>query len=265
VSVRPLSSTPPALLTGLLLILCLLGAGCYRDTPASPHMAVQMLTDLLSDPDASIRRTAAEALGKIGVAGAESVLVGALQDSSPAVRRAAARSLGQLSSVGAETGRQLVSLLADPDRAVTQAAAQALGSVGDMSLLAPSIVGFLTGPDARVRQSAAHAVLLGDTPDGAVAAALMKATQDADPAVRQWAVAAIGESGASGMASTLLDRLLHDPSENVRAEAAYRLRFSGEGRVARALEAVEGRSGSADVARWVKDTLAVLRTTSGSY
>jgi HEAT repeat protein len=246
---------------GSLLVLFV---GCYQDVPSTPDRAVRMLTELLSDSHPSVRITAAEALGKIGPASAERVLVRALGDSDTGVREAAARALGRLPSFGAEAGARLTTLLKDSDPSVRQAAAQALDTADNVALLAPHLIDLLRDSRVEVRQSSGHALLLADPPGTIANQALVKATHDPDPSVRQWAVAALGESGATGSAPVLVDRLIHDPSEAVRAEAAYRLRYLGDESVASELEALGSREKSANVARWVAESVGGLRTETYS-
>lgn len=258
---KPLSSV---LLWSILVCLSLLDAGCYRDIPPSADKAVQTVTDLLHDRDALVRRTAAEALGKIGRPSAERPLVNALWDSDARVREAAGRSLGQLPTLGGEAASALISRLKDSDPSVQQAAAQSLGLVEDTTLLTPLLANLLDDTQAAVRRSAAHALWLVDTSDTAVRQSLGKAAQDSDASVRQWAVAALGESGAAGMASVLLDRLRHDPAEGVQVEAAYRLRFLGDSSVLRELAASQTRDSNMDVTRWIQQTIAALKPAHGS-
>lgn len=248
----------PALLGFALLI------GCYHDVPSAPDQAVRILTELLGDPQASVRRTAAEALGKIGRPGAEELLVSALRDSDAEVREAAARALGRLPSLGMETATRLTSLLEDSDASVREAASQALETADNVAVLVPRLVELLRDRRVEVRQSSGHALGLLGTSGTIVNQALVEATHDPDASVRQWAVVAVGESGHAESAPVLVDRLIHDPSEAVRAEAAYRLRYIGDDAVVKELEAWGAREKSATVARWVEHSVASLRTEIGS-
>jgi HEAT repeat protein len=219
-----------------------------------------VLVSLLADRESSIRQTAAEALGKIGDQQAEPFLIQTLRDPDPVVREAAARGIGRLSSVRAGAGTELMALLHDPDRSVRGAAAQALGAVEGTSSLAAALGGLLTDRDPAVRQEAGHALLLLDAREAFVA--LSGGTTDPDPAVRQWAVAALGESGDARAVPVLLDRLRHDSAARVRVEAAYRLRFVGDGSVTDELERIVQRDGSADVKLWAGKTQMVLGSAS---
>lgn len=247
-----------------LLGLIVLNAGCYQEVAPSPEMAVRMLTELLSDRDASVRRTAAEALGKIGRPSAEQSLVPALDDADPGVREAAARGLGRLPSVGIETGAMLTSRLRDSDPSVRQAAAQALDASDDFTVLTPRLADLLSDPRPEVRRSGAHALMLTGASRPAVNQALARAAQDPDSTVRQWVVAALGESDAAGSGPLLVNRLIHDPAEAVRAEAAYRLRYSEDGEVVTELETMGTRDKNDTVARWAQHSLTALKTVTGS-
>lgn len=225
--------------------------GCYQDAPIpAPQATRDLLITLLSDRDASSRLTASEALGKIGDQKAEPFLVRALHDSEPTVREAAARGVGRLSSVHADTGAELMTLLRDPDSSVRRAAAQALGAVEETSALASALADLSTDPDPAIRQAAGHALLLMEAQEAV--AALFKGTTDTDPAVRQWAVAALGETGDARAVPALLDRLRHDSTAGVRAEAAYRLQFVGDPSVAAEMETIVRRDSSLDVQRWAE-------------
>jgi HEAT repeat protein len=211
-----------------------------------------MLIALLGDHEATVRLTAADALGKIGNQKAEPFLIQVLHDSDPMVREAAARSVGRLPGISVEAGTELVALLRDPAISVRHAAAQALGAGESTPLLVSALVGLLTDPDPAIRQAAGHALLLVDAHDAYVA--LSKGTIDVDPAVRQWTVAALGESGDARAVPVLLARLRHDSVAGVRAEAAYRLRFVGDGSMAPDLETIIQRESSHDVKRWAGKT-----------
>jgi len=245
------SNRPAWVLVTLLLATWIMqSAGCYQDAPAPTlQTTIDRLISLLDDPDASIRLTATEALGKIGEQKAKPFLLVALHDVDPRVREAASRSVGQLPSEGLGAGTELVTLLRDPDLCVRRAAAQAMGAIEGTPALASALASLLASPDPAVRQAAGHALLLVGAREAV--AALSRGTTDSDPAVRQWAVAALGESGDPRAVPVLLDRLRHDSADGVRAEAAYRLRFVGDGSVAVEVETILQRDSSMDVKRWM--------------
>lgn len=239
-------------------------SGCYPDTSPSPHAAVEILTALMDDRDAAVRRTAAEALGKIGDPTTAPVLLQALRDADSLVRAAASRSLGGLATGSQPVQSALLALLKDSDSSVRSSAAQALGMVDPLPGLAESLAGLLASPEVFVRRSAAHALQLADVSTPMVADALSRALSDPDPVVRQWAVAALAETGDARAGSLLIERLLKDRAESVQAEAAYRLGFIGDKAVAAGLKTVLEQGGSVDVRRWVEKSLAALMTPSGS-
>ncbi len=90
--------------------------------------AVTPLAGALCDPDPTLRRLAARALGGLG-ADAGPALVGALADASPEVREAAARAVGAVRP--ADGPAALVRLLRDAHAEVRDAAADVLAEYGD--------------------------------------------------------------------------------------------------------------------------------------
>ena len=61
------------------LLLCSVVYGCYVDTPSgAPETVSRRLVELLADPDSDVRRTAAEALGKVGHKSSNASLIVAL-------------------------------------------------------------------------------------------------------------------------------------------------------------------------------------------
>lgn len=225
------------------------GNGCYQDAPPpAPPATADMLVTLLGDREAAVRLTAAEALGKIGDPRTGRFLMQALHDSDPRVREAAARSVGVLSEESEEMETELVTLLSDPEVPVRHAAAQALGGRKGTPALMSALTDLLRNPDPTVRQASAHALLLIDGQD--ILPALSTSVMDDDQMVRQWAVAALGETGDPRVGPVLLDRLRHDPAAGVRVEAAYRLRYVGDASITSALDTIVERDDSPDVKRW---------------
>src|SRR5688572_14803666 len=87
------------------------------------------LIRLLGDPEARVRRRAAQALGRVGVPAAVEPLTRALADEEFEVRQMAAFSLGLLADASARPA--LIKALDDPEPIVQGRAAEALGSIGD--------------------------------------------------------------------------------------------------------------------------------------
>jgi HEAT repeat protein/cyclophilin family peptidyl-prolyl cis-trans isomerase len=102
---------------------------------APPPPPVPDLVRLLSDKEARVRRRAALAVGRVGLADGVPPLVALLSDSDQEVRQMAAFALGL---IGDKSARDpLVSALADPAAVVKGSAAEALGSIGDSAAAAP--------------------------------------------------------------------------------------------------------------------------------
>jgi len=93
------------------------------------------LRRLLTDPEARIRRRAALAVGRVGLAAGVPPLVELLKDGDPEVRQMAAFALGL---IGDRSARDpLIAALGDPVPLVQGSAAEALGLVGDMAAAEP--------------------------------------------------------------------------------------------------------------------------------
>lgn len=105
--------------------------------PAPPPPPQADLARLLGDADAQIRRGAALAIGRVGLADGVPPLVDALADPESDVRQMAAFALGL---IGDRSAGQALSgaLAADPDPIVRGRAAEALGRLGDPAA-APAI------------------------------------------------------------------------------------------------------------------------------
>ncbi len=87
------------------------------------------LLNLVTDPDARVRRRAALAIGRVGLEAGVAALVGALGDPDVDVRASAAFSLGLIRSKSAL--EPLLTSLADAQWEVRASAAEALGLVGE--------------------------------------------------------------------------------------------------------------------------------------
>ncbi|MCS6319076.1 MAG: HEAT repeat domain-containing protein [Nitrospira sp.] len=193
---------------------------CYSDTPPEdPEMVAQRLVALLADSDPDVRRTAAEALGKVGHRSASAGLIVSLNDRDASVRAAAALSLGRVGD--GESGSALAERLADSDEAVRAASAMALGAIEISAVRESQILKVLHHPQDSARIAATRALLTLDTVS--LSADLVGALHDSDAQVRQGVVAVLGETGDGGAVPHLLLLLRTDASAGVRAEAAFRL------------------------------------------
>lgn len=232
--------------------------GCYQPSAKpSPQVTVETLIRLLVDRDVVIRRTAAEALGKIGHQQAGPSLVVALSDSAAIVREAAVHSLGQLDSLDTITTARMAGLLTDPVPSVRTAASQALASLDSGKELWPLWQSQLAHEDPGVRSAVIHA--LEGVGSAVVVEEVSGLIADPDSGVRRAAVVALGDSGDVRAVPLLLDRLKSDPSPYVRAEAAYQLQFVSGSADAEVLRFASGDDESSQVRRWADQTSKGMR------
>lgn len=243
----------------VLLNLCFASLlGCYQPSATpSPQRTVETLLRLLHDRDAVARRTAAEALGKIGNPHAVPGLVVSLGDQSPLVREASVRSLGGLGPLDMATRVNIAGLLVDPVQPVRTAATQTLASLDSTKELWPLAMSQLAHADPDVRRAVIQAFESIDSPE--VVRALLDRLHDPDPQVRRAAVAVLGESGDSRIVELLREQLMAESSSSVRGEIAYRLQFFSEGESEEGLRFVAIHDESAQVRRWANQTLRGLR------
>lgn len=137
---------------------------------------VEKLREGLKSEDYSVRRYAAEELGRLGAKEAVSELIQLLGDPSWDVRKAAASTLGNLGEK--ETAASLLPLLADVDWFVRETAAISLGKLGDKSV-APALEKCLKDEVYSVRKAAHSALrILGVEVKKEAAAAMMKGSAE---------------------------------------------------------------------------------------
>ncbi len=96
--------------------------------PPPPPPQPPDLTRLATDAEARVRRRAALAIGRVGLADGVDALVALLADEDPEVRQMAAFGLGLIGD--ARAADALAALLADPSPLVKGSAAEALGLIG---------------------------------------------------------------------------------------------------------------------------------------
>ncbi len=195
--------------------------------------------DLRGAWDARSRRSAAEALGRIGpaAAGAVPALVKALEDRAAYVRYGAAGALGRIGPAAAVAVPALVkTALQDPDRGVRGAAAYALGKIGPGAAGAvPTFARALENQDGAVRRKAVEALVKMGPAAAAAVPALVKALEDRESHVREWAADALGKIGPRAAAAVpALARALEDRDKAVRQWAAKGLGGIGPGAAAAA-------------------------------
>lgn len=248
-----------ALLVPLMLVSTL--SGCYVDVPpADPESVSRRLSELLADPEPEVRRTAAEALGKIGHQSANSPLIGALADRDPRVRAAAALALGRVNDQ--MSGAALVEHLSDPSDAVQRASAMALGEMGVSAAHVGQILQALRNPDVSTRVAASQTLLSLDTVS--FSTDLVAALTDSDAQVRQGVAAVLGETGDMRSLPSLVGLLKNDADAGVRAEAAFRLGKVGDAGVLGALSAVGEKDPNPRVREWAHWATRQIRTLPDS-
>ncbi|MGD1149187.1 MAG: serine hydrolase [Thermoanaerobaculaceae bacterium] len=219
----------------LTLALALLPAAAL----AQPGPAeVESRVRALRDPDAEVRRNAAEGLARLGPGAVEAVpaLVAALDDPDLGVRWHSAVALG---TMGPGAVAPLVGALRGTNATTRQGAALALGKMGPgASAALDPLIDALKDSDASVRERAAETLgLLGPGAATAVGA-LVRVLSDADPYVEGKAAEALGRFGRDAVPALAL--ALGDRERTVRWCAAIALGRIG----AAAREAVPALTGA---------------------
>jgi HEAT repeat protein len=207
--------------------------------------------ELLRDEAPEIRRTAAESLGKVGDTRASEALLSLVNDPAAIVREASVLAMGGLNPTATDgVVALLTKALADPAESIRQSAVVTVGEIETGARLLPPILELLQSSDPTVRRAAARALLQVDASRSI--AALLAAGRDADSEVRQGIVAALGEWGGPTVLPWLRERLAHDLSPGVRAEAAYRLGAFSDSETKTALETAVVKDADSGVRRWAK-------------
>ncbi|MEK7232287.1 MAG: HEAT repeat domain-containing protein [Elusimicrobiota bacterium] len=118
--------------------------------------ALPALLEALKDPNASVRRCAAESLGGISPATKTAVqaLAVALKDDDPNIRTAASMALGKIGPTAKDAVPPLVAALKDQNREVRVAAVSALGDIGPEA--AAAVPFLVEGLSASHRLTPAH-------------------------------------------------------------------------------------------------------------
>jgi len=154
-------------------------------------------------------------------AGAVPLLIQSLDDSVADVRLSAAQTLGGLGAAAANSVGQLTTLLSDPVTSCRQAAVNALGAMGPGAVEATQALTEAAGKDHRkVRAAACRALGAIGEPNDGVLTTLAAALSDNDAAVRSQAARSLGGFGAgrSDVVSALKS-VLSDEAADVRAHA----------------------------------------------
>lgn len=189
--------------------------------------------DDLTRSDASIRRSAAFALGRLGWQSREAVpdLVRLMRDKDDKVRDMAAAAVGDIArslksdntDVWRHSGVMLVKLLKeDPSERVRRSAAYALGAFGPQAGgVTEDLMKALSDAKPSVRQNAAWALGQIGAPAAEAVPKLCAALRDKDVLVRRDAAGALGSMGKAGeRAGTPLIELLKAETDNVVKKTA---------------------------------------------
>ncbi|MEG4108312.1 HEAT repeat domain-containing protein [Microcoleus sp. S13_C5] len=184
--------------------------------------AIARLLKFVEHSHHCVRRSAADALGKIGDAQAIPVLLKLVEDSHSSVRRSAADALGKIGDEKAIPG--LLKLVEDSDFYVRWGAADVLGNIGDAQAI-PGLLKLVEDSHPYVRSSAADA--LRKIGDAQAIPGLLKLVEDSDSYVRNSAAYALGEIGDEKAIPGLLKLVEHSDSD-VRNNAASALGQIGD-------------------------------------
>ena len=154
--------------------------------------AVPALVEASTDPAVEVRVAAVSAMERIAAFAnlAVPALIAALNDSQPEVRYAAAGALGQFSLKAGDIVPALIAALRDSEPSVVAAAATGLSRMGAGAVR--PLVAALGDGSASVRAAAAGALGAIRVRARRALPALIDATIDRDPKVREAAVRAIG-------------------------------------------------------------------------
>jgi HEAT repeat protein len=163
-------------------------AGSCMVGKASDSRCVPPLIAAMRDPDSNVREAAAAALAVTGDPRAIDPLIAALKDANTEVRSVVANCLGAVSDSRAIAA--LTTALHDPDPVVRQSAAQALGGTRD-SKATDSLIAALNDTNVEVRTLVVEE--LGPSKDPRAVEPLMTALRDPDPVVRHMAAEALGK------------------------------------------------------------------------
>jgi HEAT repeat protein len=195
------------------------------------------LVEEKSGENASVRRIATYALGKLGDPSASSVLLASLDDADEEMRRYAAAALGRLGNRAALSA--LIRFLADKNvnASALNSFAYVLGELGDRAAV-PALVKLLDDTSTETRRTAATAI--GKLGDSSAVFALVKLLHVSPYALRdtwgfqdeslpqQSAVAALGELGDKSALPALIRLITMSMDVNVQRVAVAALGELGD-------------------------------------
>ncbi len=188
------------------------------ETRGPGERVIQAFISAMADPEASVRRQAARALGRVRGERALDALASALgADSDAEVRSAAARALGRARR--SEAAVALAGALDDADAEVRRQAARALGNIRSPEAV-PALVAALRDTDPEVQDQAAWA--LGNIRDPAAMDGLRDALRNAGDGARRQAAWALGNIRSREAVGALVGAL-DDEDPDVQQQAAWAL------------------------------------------
>ncbi|UCE64691.1 MAG: HEAT repeat domain-containing protein [Nitrospirota bacterium] len=233
-------------------ILAILSGGCIiESTPKEQETVVSTLGQLLEDPSADVRRTAALSLGKISHPDGIPPLINALKNEDPQVREYSAWALGQMGpDLSDEAVNELINALGDEVPAVKHAVASALGQVEPDTDRVQLLKEVLAISEVETRKAVIQVLTAFDTPSAYEV--ILPSLKDPDPRVRQAAVSGLGELADRRAVPLLRKRLLKDPDVGVRTEAAFRLGKLGDTADVSWLEKARKSDSAATVQIWAQ-------------
>jgi HEAT repeat protein len=188
--------------------------------------AVEFLIERLKDKDSDVRRSVAEALGKIGDSRAVDALIEALKDEDSNVRENVAEALGEIGDARAVDA--LIEALRDEDSDVRIRVAEALGEIGDARAV-EALIEALKDEDSYVRKNSIDVLVEIAKKDLGVVDKLINALKDEDSNVRENVAWALGEIGDSRAVEALIEAL-KDEDSDVRESVAWALGAIGDAR-----------------------------------
>ena len=198
------------------------GAGEPFGFARADRAAVEVAVGAIADPDAGVRRVAAELLGGLDTPDATAALIRGVHDDDPEVRATALRSLARSEAFTAS--EEIPERLTDPVPEVRLAALEALGALRADRSRARAL---LDDPDGLVRAKAATILLEDADPEGGAGlgrdadaeATLARLTRSPHADTRAAAFRALATSRSPDVMD-LARAGIADPAPSVRAEAA---------------------------------------------
>ena len=170
--------------------------------------SIQEFIKALQHEDSDVRRSAAEALGKIKSSHAVPALIKVLTDEESDVRKSAVEALGKIGSERAVNA--LIYVLDDDDSDNRRIAAEVLGKIGNETAV-KDLITALDDEDLDVRKTAAKA--LGEIGNETAVNALIDILDDDDSDVSSTAVQALGKMDTGNRQLNLIIRYLYKEIE----------------------------------------------------